>query len=74
MLEKYFKKKEEQEILEGLKKNEEYKQLLQLSQFQKNNHSYQNFGPTFKEVIEFDAIISEEERQKKNLLGLIANN
>ena len=71
ILEKYLKRKKESKKDEGINKNNRYNnQLLKLSECQKNNRSYQNFGPSFKEVMEVNAIITEEERLKSMKIDL----
>ncbi len=64
ILEKYLKRKK-------MEKNDNndiiYNQLLKLSECQLNNHSYTNFGPSFKDVLNVNASITEEKRQNKNI-------
>ncbi len=88
ILEKYLKSKEESEEKinddnnsknelknNGVKKikNDIYSQLLQLSACQKNNNSYQNFGPCFNDVININAIITPEDRTQNKNLPLTSN-
>ena len=72
------KEKEHEKEIETLfeeekPKNDIYSQLLKLSEFQQNNHSFQEFGPSFKVVLEINAIIPEEERQKNKQIDVSVN-
>ena len=60
-------------FIEEKPKNDIYSQLLKLSEFQKNNHSFQEFGPSFKDVLGINAIITEEERQKNKQIDASVN-
>ena len=65
-LDKYFKRKKI-ESNGDKEKNIIYNQLLKLSECQKNNHSYKNFGPSFKDVMKIKATVTELKRQNKIL-------
>ena len=70
ILDKYFKRKKI-ESNGDRDKNMIYNQLLKLSECQKNNHSYKNFGPSFKDVMKINATVTDLERQNKHFENLM---
>ena len=65
ILDKYLKRKKYRDA-DNKDINIMYNQLLKLSECQINNRSYKNFGPSFKDVMNANAFVSKEERERRD--------